>query len=474
MRVRSMVGSALVAVLVFPVGIAPMASASPRGDGPSFVPEATAGRPVPEGTWLPWTPSPVGQEAGGEVESPWPEVGPIEGATAGRLDPSLASDGTLTPNLSAGPEDGASVAVQPDGKLVVGGSAGLGNSRLQVARFNADGTWDTTFGGGDGVVQKNLSPGPDWIEDLALQPDGKIVAVGSAWGVSFVIRFNADGTLDPAFGEGGRQLLAVGRGFNVATAVVVDPSDRIAFAGRGGGQGGRFVFARVNADGDPDLTFSDDGIAPVNLYAGDDMAWDLVLQPDGKLVASGSTELHRLAMAVVRVDDHGALDPTFDFDGFRTFGPRGIPALATAVALQDDGAILAGGLAVDHGGEMIVARVTPDGRLDTSFNGGRHAIVDFSGGQDMVWRLAVRDGGAIVAVGRAGGSGGRFAVAQLTPTGALDPAFSGDGKLTTDLTDGDDQAHSVAIDADGNLVASGYADGRSTASRLAVVRYLGS
>lgn len=482
MRARFLVGCGALAWALLATAFAFTGVASAAGVGAGVVIEGARGSATgPPGTWdpqdpwsnadhvNPWSPLPTPTEP---ATVP-PEVADAEGAP-GSLDVSFSDDGLSTPNLTNGPEDGASVAIQPDGKIVVGGGAGSGNSRVQVARFNADGSRDTSFGGGDGAVQKNISPGPDWIEDIALQPDGKVVAVGSAWGVSFVIRFNSNGTLDTGFGDGGYQLLLVGRSFNAATAVVVDGFGNVAFAGRGGGDGGRIVVARVDAAGAPDLSFGVGGITIVNIYDGEDMAWDLALQPDGKLVVGGSMTLQRLAMVVLRLDEDGELDPTFDSDGIRTFGPRGIPAIATAVAIQEDGAIVAGGLSLDHGGEMIVARITPDGRLDTSWNGARHATVDFSGGQDLVWRLAVQDDGAIVAVGRAGGSGGRFAVARLTAAGALDPSFSGDGKLTTNLTAGDDAAHSVALDGEGDIVASGYADGASGNARIGIVRYLGA
>ena len=128
-----------------------------------------------------------------------------------------------------------------------------------------------------------------------------------------------------------------------------------------------------------------------------------------------------------------------------------------------------------NGGQMLISRVTGAGAKGTTFGGGDgFTAVDFTSGQDFAWRLAVQSDGGIVATGRAASAGGRFAVARLTPTGALETGFSGDGKLTTNRTPGADEAHSVALDLDGNIVASGISNGASNAARLSVVPYLGS
>ena len=465
MRFRSTVGGVVVVAcaLVAAVGTAP-ASGSASDDGSGFVPAAGPGRTLPEGTWLPWTPGPSGSTA--EPESVEAEIGPQEGITAGDLDSTLANDGTLTPNFVNGPEDAASVAIQPDGKIVVGGAA---NGRLQVARFNPDGTRDTSFGGGDGAVQQDITPGPDWIEDIALQADGAIVAVGSANGSSVIARYTSSGSPDGSFGTSGHATSKFGRGFNVASAVVVDGVGRIVYAGRAGGGGGRMVVGRLDQDGDRDLSFASRGRELIDPTGGDDFAWDLAMQPDGKLVVVGGSVGATAHLLVVRLAANGGGDLSFRGGSRRITPPGG--GLATSVVVQADGSLVVGGIGAGHGGEMLVLRLTSTGGFDDGFG---WRTVDFSSASDYVWRIALHGDGGIVAVGRAGGAGGRFAVARLASTGALDPAFSGDGKLTTNLTPGDDQAHSVALDADGDIVATGVADGASTAARIAIVRYLGA
>lgn len=231
------------------------------------------------------------------------------------------------------------------------------------------------------------------------------------------------------------------------------------------------MVARVGANGNPDTSFSGDGIAIADFTAGDDFAWDLALQADGKLVAAGVAGGTPAAMAVLRLTTNGSNDPTFDGDGRASAGLSGEDA-ATSVAIQPDGAVVVGGFNSLNGGQMLIGRMLPSGAMDPAFSGDGLVPVNFGGTADYAWRVAVQADGAIVAVGRAGGAGGRFAVARVTSAGILDGSFSGDGKVGTNFTAGNDEAHSVAIDGAGNLVVSGVANGGTSAARIAIARYL--
>jgi uncharacterized delta-60 repeat protein len=176
----------------------------------------------------------------------------------------------------------------------------------------------------------------------------------------------------------------------------------------------------------------------------------------------------------MRLNVNGSLDSSFSGDGSTFVNLDNGAELATSVILDGDD-ILMGGFSSTNGGQVLVARLQSNGSLDSTFSGDGLATVDFNpNAEEYAWRLAVQEDGSVVAAGWAAGQGGRISVARLTSAGVLDTTFSGDGKLTKNLTAGDDMAHSVAIDGEGNIVVSGFADGSSSASRIAILRYLGT
>jgi len=157
-------------------------------------------------------------------------------------------------------------------------------------------------------VQTDLTPGPDAAFDVVMQQNGRFVAVGTAAGISVAVRYRTDGSIDPTFGDRGVVALAVGRGFNFFSSVERGNDGDLVFAGRAGGQGGRMVIARVDAGGDPDTSFSNDGFQLVNFTARDDWAWDVEGQ-NGRFVLVGAAEGTGFSMAVARINSSGNLDP---------------------------------------------------------------------------------------------------------------------------------------------------------------------
>ncbi|MER6346682.1 CARDB domain-containing protein [Streptomyces sp. NPDC001595] len=197
----------------------------------------------------------------------------------GTADTTFGGDGTVTAN-PAGPVaqeggDGSALALQPDGKIVVGGHVGSTRFDFALMRFNPDGSVDTTFDG-DGIVRTDFGD-YEGVEALAIQPDGRIVAVGG----DSMARYLTNGGLDPTFGSGGRVVLT-GAAVN---DVVLQPDGRIVTAG-GNGAGGDFAVLRHLANGSPDTGFGTNGRV-VTDFGGGDWARGVALQSDGKIVAAG-------------------------------------------------------------------------------------------------------------------------------------------------------------------------------------------
>jgi uncharacterized delta-60 repeat protein len=363
----------------------------------------------------------------------------------GSLDATFSGDGIQTASLAGSGGEAHAVMVQPDGKIV---AAGLGSGpNFVLARYDLDGSLDTAFS--DDGEQATEFAGNNHANDVAIQPDGKLVVVGDDGEGHFALsRYNADGSLDTTFAGDGEQITPVGFVYG-ANSIVLQPDGKIVVAGDGPNQ---FGIARYNSDGSLDSSFSGDGVSSVPVPNGISSAKDVVLQPDGKIVAVGTVGFEGSGMfALVRLNSNGSLDTTFSGDGVQTtsFGYS-----VNAVALQPDGKIVAAG--GDH--DFALARYNADGSLDTTFSGDGTQTLDLHAFRGATG-VAVQPDGKIVAVGTEFDVDGSsvaadFAVARFNPDGSLDPTFSSDGKQTTDI-DGFDEAYAMALQPGGKIVAIG-------------------
>ncbi|HEX6987559.1 MAG TPA: delta-60 repeat domain-containing protein, partial [Planctomycetaceae bacterium] len=300
----------------------------------------------------------------------------------GSLDPTFSGDGRQTSFLYDGIDQANGVALSPNGKIVVVGGGGLG---FVVARYNTDGSLDPKFSG-DGRQTTYLN-GAYGAAGVAIQGDGKIVAVGDAppsgsGANSFgVVRYKRDGSLDPTFSGDGIQRTAFPSG-GAASAVAIQTDGKIVVVGNAGGD---FALVRYTPNGSLDPTFSGDGkqTTPAAFHQG---AVGVALQDDGKIVVVGNDEL-------VRYKPNGALDQTFSGDGRVDAGFRD-----NGLAIQPDGGIVIVGQAATGGGDFAVARYKPNGSLDRTFSGDGRQTTDF-GGFDEANAVALQANGRIVAVG---------------------------------------------------------------------------
>jgi uncharacterized delta-60 repeat protein len=214
----------------------------------------------------------------------------------GSLDPSFGVQGQQTADFGGASGESDSVAedgvLQADGKIVAAGTKGHFVGDFALARFNADGGLDPSFGSA-GQQLTDLG-GNDRIFGLALQDDGKIVAAGmSGEDVAFA-RYASDGSLDPSFSGDGTVTVALGKASR-AFGVAIQPDGRIVAAGV---SRGRFLLVRLQPDGALDASFSGDGVVTTKLgrRAG---AFDVALQADGRIVAAGLARVrHRVDFAL--------------------------------------------------------------------------------------------------------------------------------------------------------------------------------
>ncbi len=289
----------------------------------------------------------------------------------GTLDTSFGNNGMVTTNFAGGSLAHA-VVIQPDGKIVLGGIS----SGFAFARFNPNGTVDSSFGT-NGQDTVSLNGGSGWLTSMALQSDGKIVAVGD-WqpvGQSLaefaIARFTSTGALDTSFGGTGFVLDNPGSLPAVLRDVVVQPDGKIVTTGQVPspipGGAGDFGVLRYNSDGTSDTTFGVNGLADIAIpgsgYNSDPYA--LALQSDGKILVGGTTQpwsqSDQGAFALARINPNGSLDSTFGTSGEVTTAV-GPPAQINALAIQPwNGDIVAAGYAtVGRGSGFTLARYLGD------------------------------------------------------------------------------------------------------------------
>ena len=409
---------------------------------------------------------------------------PAPAAPAG-LDPTFGTGGKVTTEFG-GNDLTYSVAIQPDGKIVVAGSAGIGaNEDFAVARYNADGSLDTTFNG-TGKLTTDLGGEHDIANGVSIQSDGKIVVAGySGFGLGFdeelvwaVVRYNANGTLDTTFNGTGKVMTDFGpRGR--ANCVALQTDGKILAAGfyheefPNGGYNINFALARYHADGSLDTTFNGTGKVITGIDNTLNGALGVTVQDDGKIVVAGSsTSPHpsSLNIAIVRYTSTGALDTSFNGTG-KVRNDRNGADYARSVALQSNGRIIIagrydGGLAE---GDFAVVRYRSDGSLDGDFNfTGFAQYADF-GGDDEARSVAVQSDGKIIT---AGVGPSDFALARYTSAGALDTSFNQTGRVSTDFAGNIDRAHSMVLQSNGRIVVAGYSFNGSN-NDFALARYEG-
>ncbi|WP_326719998.1 calcium-binding protein [Streptomyces sp. NBC_00243] len=325
---------------------------------------------------------------------------------------------------------------------------------FSVMRHNVDGSVDTTFGGGDGEVLTDFEQGEDRAQGVTLQPDGKIVVVGRTQRTAdefagccwlTVARYNADGSLDTTFGGTGWVVPELAGGAEEGWAVAVQPDGKILAAGSAGGT---FTAVRFNANGTLDPTFDGDGKVLTSFQdVGGAQGFDMALQPNGKFVIVGYSGETSFDFALARYNSDGSLDTSFSGDG-RVTTDLGGYNWGRTVAVQSTGKIVASG---SSGGNFTLVRYNVDGTLDSGFGTGGVVTTAF-GSNSGVEALLLQPDDRIVAAGTA--AGGDFALARYQVDGALDTGFGTGGKTTTDFGIGD-VAHNLALQSDGKILAFG-------------------
>ena len=266
------------------------------------------------------------------------------------------------------------VALQNDGKIVVVGYILFESIyNFAVFRYNADGSPDTSFDGDGRKISAFING--DLGQAVAIQTDGKIV-VGGIIGEDFgVARYNVNGSLDSSFDGDGWVTTDFFGGTDQSRAIAIQTDGKIVVTGNGRTAGGSlndFAVARYNPNGSLDTTFDGDGKVLTDMAGNHDNAQDVAIHTDGKIVVGGlawiNTFFSNFKFGLVRYYADGSLDNSFDGDGRAILTQFGHTELYD-LAIQPDGKIIAAGLYSDLSPSLIVARFNVNGSLDRTFAG---------------------------------------------------------------------------------------------------------
>lgn len=381
----------------------------------------------------------------------------------GSLDPSLDGDGKATTDIGANSyDDATSVAIQPDGTLIVAGwtasgantSFGISDNDFAVVRYKSNGSLDTSFGKGGKVVTNFGTDSSEAIAAVAIQADGKIVAVGSTDNGSSddfaIARYNPDGTLDTSFDNDGKVITSLTKFRDSAHAVVIQPDGKIVIAGETfNSPYSVFAVLRYKANGSLDTTFDGDGIVTTQIGTNSDVANAVAVLPNGKIVAAGSSFGQTSGIpgaytssgdrfALVKYNSDGSLDTSFGQGGKALTVVRSkARAFATSAALQSDGKIIVAGYLANNitvATNITAARFNANGSVDTSFGQSGIIISKIGTGAEQANSVAIQSEGKIVIGGYAFiVSGVDFVLIRYNGNGEIDTSFDKDGKVTTDM-----------------------------------------
>jgi uncharacterized delta-60 repeat protein len=353
---------------------------------------------------------------------------------------------------------------------------------VQMAQA-ADGDLDPTFGTG-GMLMTDINRSTDIANAVAIQADGKLVVVGTAYkqndfsGEDFVVtRHNTDGTLDNTFGVMGKVRTDFPGLAAVPSSVVIQPDGKIVVAGGAFPLFtflGNFEVVRYNPNGSLDTSFGDGGIV-TTIFPQGSYAFDLALQSDGKIIAAGTVfvdfnpgDQSDTDFALARYNPDGTPDTTFGTGGQVSTDFLGMEDDAFSVLIQPDGKIVAVGSANDPATfyDFAAARYLSNGTIDTTFGVAGKVHTDFGDQNfDRARSAALQPDGRIVAAGFAISHGGgvqNFGVARYTSSGVLDTTFSRDGKTQIDFGNCCQSATKVLLQSDGKIITVGGSNGESS------------
>ncbi|MBK6759585.1 MAG: T9SS type A sorting domain-containing protein [Ignavibacteria bacterium] len=403
-------------------------------------------------------------------------------AQDGVLDPTFDGDGRVTTTLGVFDDVAQAIGLQEDGKIVVAGKTYLVDRyAFFVARYLPNGTLDPSFGL-DGVTVTPIGTGNALAHSLAIQPNGAIVVCGVSTvdgrEMMSLARYVAKtGQLDPSFGDGGIVVTPVGSGWSSGRGVAIQPNGTIVAVGYAQvGSDAHFAIVRYDRFGVPDPTFGEAGVVTTSFGPGTDIANAVYVINDDAILVVGTSEPNGVnADAVLaRYKGSGALDGAFGVNGMKRIERTGtFDEYGNAVVVTPEGSIVIATSSNNRFEDLVAIRLAPDGTPDPGFGLGGVASTDIGPIVEVgeASSVLVQPDGKVVTSGlRTSGSEVSFGLVRYNINGTIDETFGDSGTITTRFGSSSDEIFASILQPDGKiLVAGGSHDG--TQSRIALARY---
>lgn len=411
---------------------------------------------------------------------------------AGDLDPTFGTGGTgaIIADSYIDFQEANAIAFDGNELVLAGNFASTIDHYSQVALYSTDGAPESLVSLPEGFLSGVFTSlqgqsGRSGATGLAIQPDGKIVVVGSTGEGIGIARLNADGSLDSTFGEQTLALTPLDAD-ETAEGVAIQPNGQIVVAGSYtdiSNPNGLFVsdVVRYNANGSLDQTFGQGGVLPLD-FSSDNLSLQVtsVAMDGNDIMLAGTVAGPGFSNARVFVIDltpSGSFNTGFGTSGIALTNLPDIGGSVSAIVMPGSGNVV---LATTSDAGFALVQYLRDGQPDSSFGTQGVMSFGFDGGDAVADDLALDPGGGIIVVGSAEVYGTwDFALARVLPSGALDPGFGIGGEVSTSPfqfspeTADDLSAQAVAIDGEGRIVVGGYAGLDQSDQYLALARYEG-
>jgi uncharacterized delta-60 repeat protein len=389
----------------------------------------------------------------GTLDATWGTASPLG---AGKVATAIGSDSARA----------TAIALQPDGKVLVGGYCIDGtNHDFCALRYRANGTLDTTWNG-NGKVITPIVGDLDVVRAMAFQPDGKVMLAGYCNdGTKFVfcsLRYLANGTLDTGWGNAGTGMVTTAIGgvdSDLALTMALQVDDKVLLAGKCfSGTNTNFCAVRYLPNGTLDTSWNGTGRVVTSLVTDDDSASAIALQPDGKVLLAGQCyDGTKGVFCSLRYLANGSLDTSWGSagTGMVTTAIGGVDSdYANVMALQPDGKVfLAGHCRNATTDNFCAVRYNADGTLDTHWNGTGKVVTPMGSTDARVQAIALMPDGGVLLAGYCEGSLlSDVCAARYHASGALDTSWNSSGKVISSVGSSSSQANAIAVQPDGKLL----------------------
>ena len=408
------------------------------------------------------------------------DLATVKFTSNGNLDNSFGADGKVTTDLGNAADIANGAVLQDDGKILLAGyTSGPSYTNVAIARYNTDGSLDTSFDN-DGKVVSNLGVRTS-ANSIALLPGNKIVVVGnyrtSETNSDFLIsEYDQNGSPDATFQNKGSLTLDIsGAKDDFANSVAVQSNGKILVAGSTTGNGGSdFALVRLNTDGSLDMSFNSTGIVTADFGNSDDMGSSVIIQSDGKIVVAGSSSNGlNFDFAMVRYNSDGSIDNNFGSQGKIKIDIQNSEDFEGSEVLQSDGKIILVGYSSIMGGSynLTMVRFNTNGTIDNSFGTNGKVITNLGTSYGYSNSAVLQPDGKIDVLWNSyNGRDVDFAIVRYNSNGILDQTFGTNGIAVIDFGRSNDVGSSILLQSDGKIVAAGYT-GSSYTSNFALLRY---